>query len=210
MACDRIAGAHRLYYAPYGAASTTYLGQTGPEGITQIREILTQEITGDQLGPGAVIDHVYQGENLSIEFVVQEVNKDIVQMFLHPFQCTYLAGIATAARQEDYGVAGRLGCAVYGVLEAIPVAFTPAQAFTGGSAAGTAGVYPGTAATTPMSGRQYRGVVVGNVTDFLDTRARFIPISFKCYPFNDTLGDETTTLKHWEWISTFTPSGLTW
>jgi hypothetical protein len=203
MACDRIAGAHKLYYAPYGASSVTYLGVTGPEGINQVRTYNVQEVTGDEYGPNTIIDHVYQGENMRIEFVAQEVNKDIVQMMMHPWTNTYTAAVQTAARQEDIGVAGRLGCTVYGILEAIPLAFTPAQAMTGGSAAGTAGVYPGTEAASPSSGRQYKGIVVGDITEFMDARARFVPITFQCYPFLDS-----SVMKHWKWITTNSTSGL--
>lgn len=205
MACDRIAGNHKLYYAPYGTTGApTYLGQTGPEGIRMTRTIITDDVMSDELG-GGIVDHVYRGENLQIEFVAQEVNKDIVQMFLHPWTNTYTAGVQTAARQEDYGVPGRLGCGVYGVLEAIPAAFSPAEAFTGGSAAGTSGVYPGTAATAPASGRQFKGIVVGDLTETLDTSARFVPVRFQCYPFT-----VSSVLKHWQWISAVSSSLSGW
>lgn len=205
MACNRIAGNHKLYYASYGTTgSPTYLGQTGPEGIRVTRQVLADEITGDELG-GGIVDHVYRGENLFLEFVVQEVNLDIVQQFLHPWHNTYNSGIATAVRQEDYGVPGRLGCGVYGVLEAIPAPFSPAEAFTGGSAAGTAGIYPGTPASTPMSGRHYRGLVVGDLVETLDSSARFVPVRFQCYPFTDS-----SVIKHWKWISAVSSSLSGW
>lgn len=207
MACDRIAGNHKLYYAPYGQTTApTYIGQTGPEGFNQIRDFFMQEITSDEYGPSTVVDHIYQGQNVTLEFIVQELNKDVVQMMLHPFQCTYTAGVATAVRQEDMGAVGRLGCGVYGVLEAIPAPFSPAEAFTGGSAAGSAGVYPGTAATTPSSGRQYRGLVVGTLTEPMDSRLRSVPIRFQCYPFSDS-----SVIKHWKWIQGPNPSSsLSW
>jgi hypothetical protein len=211
MACDRISGAHKLYYAPYGTTSggCVYLGATGPEGINQIREFNLQDITSDELGPNTIIDHVYQGENMSIEFVMQEVNKDICQMFLHPFQCTYASGVATAVKQEHFGAPGRLGCGVYGVLEAIPTAFSTAEGYTGGSATGTSGTYPGTPATTPTAGRQWRGLVVGTITESLDTRARFIPVRFQCYPFVDA--SDSNIVKHWKWISAASSSlSITW
>lgn len=205
MACDRIAGNHKLYYAPFGKTDgTVYLGQTGPEGFNQIRDFFMQEITTDEYGPSTVVDHVYQGQNVTLEFILQELNKDIVQMFLHPFQCTYASGVATAVRQEDVGAVGRLGCGVYGVLEAIPAPFSPAQAFTGGSASGTAGTYPGTAATSPQSGRQYKGLVVGTLTEPMDSRLRAVPVRFQCYPY-----DVSGVTKHWQWISAVSTS-LSW
>jgi hypothetical protein len=205
MSCDRIAGPHKMYYSPFGADGVTYLGLTGPEGITQVRTYNLQEITSDEFGPNSIVDHVYQGQNLRVEMVLQEVNKNIAQMMMHPWTNTYTSTIQTAARQEDFGVPGRLGCTVYGVLEAIPIAFSPAQGFAGGSASGTAGVYPDTAATSPGSGRRYRGLVVGDISEFMDARARFVPIVFQCYPYV-----VSEVQKHWEWITTATTTGLTW
>lgn len=202
MACDRIAGAHKLYFAPHGKTTggVTYIGATGPEGINLVREYQLQEIQSDLLGPSAVVDHVYQGANMYLEFVVQAVNKDVVQQMLHPFQNTFSSSVATAVAQEHFGVAGRLGCQVYGILEAIPVPFSPASDFTGGSATGGVSDYPTTPASTP-SGRQFKGIVVGTLTESLDSRARFIPIRFQCYPWYDSDNGDGA-LVHWKWVTT--------
>ena len=109
---------------------------------TLVLLVLVCLIPSDQLGPEAAVDGIYQGTNLELEFVVQEPNLDIVQMMLHPFQGEYVSGDVTSVDQEDYGVPGRLVCAVIGTLEAIPIDFTPAAAFSGGSATGAAGTYP--------------------------------------------------------------------
>jgi hypothetical protein len=202
MACDRIAGPHLLYYAPYGVSITTYLGTTGPEGFRQIREMKVQPVTSDQYGAEAAVDFIFQGQNMYLEFVVQEVNKDIVQQLLHPFQCNYTSSAVSSVTQEDYGVVGRLGCAVAGTLEAIPVGFSAAQSFAGGSATGTAGTYPGTAATNPLSGRQYKGLVVSDITESLDGSGRFVPVRFQVIP--DLFSG--STLKMWKWISANTSS----
>lgn len=198
MPCDRIAGAHRLYYMPFGATSATYLGQTGEEGMRQIREVKLQAITSDEYGPEAVVDHVFQGQNLFLEFVVQEVNKDIVQMLLHPFQSEYTSTVQTSVAQHKYGVVGRLGCQVYGTLEAIPVAHSSASAFTGGSATGVTGVYPGTP-NTGNAGRRYKGLVTSDISESMDGTGRFVPVRFQAVPFDDS---GTTVL--WQWISTYT------
>lgn len=210
MACDIIAGPHKLYYAPYGTTgATTYLGMTVNDGITQVRELITDEVLSDQTGQG-VVDHIFRGENLTLEFTLAEVNKDIVQRFLHPWQGSYSAGVATGVNQEYYGVAGRLGCSVYGILEAIPLTFTPAEGFTGGSATGNLGEYPGTAGSNPGSGRQYRGLVVGTLSESMDSRGRFIPVRFQCYPFEATVSG-VVIKKHWSWITAPSSSiSITW
>lgn len=198
MACDRIAGAHKLYYMPFGATAATYLGQTGEEGIRQIREMKIQPVTSDEFGPDAVVDHIFQGQNLFIEFVVQEVNKDIVQMLLHPFQSEYTGSVHTSVAQHRYGVVGRLGCQVYGTLEAIPVNFSSAAGFTGGSANGAIGTYPGTN-SSGTAGRQYKGMVVSDISESMDGTGRFVPVRFQAVPFVDPNDADLTVL--WNWIS---------
>lgn len=219
MACYRVAGAHKLYYAARGQEGVTYLGMTGDEGVRVTRDYLYQDITSDELGPQAIVDHVYQGSNLYLEFVLQELNFDIVQQFLHPFQNAFISGAVpdpnntaspATVHQERYGVPGRLGCAVMGTLEVLPVAFSPAEAFNAGSASGTAGDYPATAATSPVAGRRYKGIVTGSIVENLDSSARFVPVRFQCYPF--LVGDEPDELDavyyHWTWIGTPSTAGL--
>lgn len=200
--CARISGTHDLYYAPFGVTIVTYLGITGPEGIRLNRTSQYLEVASDELGPGSIVDGIYQGSSMEMEFVLQEANLDIVQQFLHPFQCTYTGSAVAGVRQEDHGVAGRLYSGVVGTLEAIPRPFTPAQAFTGGSATGTAGVYPGTAATTPLSGRKFYGIHIGEVMETLDATGRFIPARFRCLPWVDA--NDSNRIKFYKWISTYT------
>lgn len=207
MPCNRIAGAHRLYYSPYKGSDpdtpvTTYLGMTGDEGIVIERETLIQDITTDELGPEAIVDGVFTGENMTIKFVLQELNLDIVQQFLHPFQCEYTSTDVSSVAQEYYGVPGRLVCGVIGTLEAIPLDFSPAAAFTGGSATGTGGVYPGTP-PTGNAGRRFRGICIGTKAENLDARARFVPVVFRCYPF---LHSSETRYRYWYWIDDYTSS----
>lgn len=196
MSCNIIAGAHDLYYAPYGVTIVTYLGTTDGTGIKQISTADWKHVQSDSTGPGTDVDSIYLGRNMELEFVLQEVNRDIVQMFLYPAQCEYISSAVSGVAQEKLGVAGRLACQMQGTLEAIPVGFTPAQAFTGGSASGTSGVYPGTPASSPTSGRKYYGVNVLEVTEELGAQERFIPARFKCYPWSDS-----GTMKMWKWIS---------
>lgn len=204
MACARIAGAHKLYYAPFGDTTVTALGATGDEGIRVTGDEAVLDITSDELGPSTVVDGVYQGKNLELEFVVQELNSLTAQMFLNPWQQTYASAVATGVSTENLGVPGRLVCAVWGTLEAIPVDFTSAADFRLGGAlgAGTA-VYPGTA-NTAVAGRRYRGLVIGAKTENMDNNPRFVPIRFKAYPFQITSGG---VWKMWQWITAVdTPS----
>jgi hypothetical protein len=202
MACYKIAGAHRLFYVePYlvgganpGAVVTTttmnadsYIGDTGEEGIRLTRETLLQDITSDQLGKG-IVDEVYQGANLTMEFVAQDVNREIVLRLLYPWQ-TSITDDGLDAQIQDYGPPGTMVCARMGVLVAFPVEDTPAYTADSG-------------ATGPFNfgsnGRAFVGINVGPVPETLDTTPRFIPVRFRCYPFYNT---STKLWKFWEWVS---------
>ncbi len=201
MLCNIVSGGHKLYYAPFGTAATAmtsddYLGSTGEEGIRQNREWLMQEISSDELGPGAIVDGVFQGQNMEIEFVMQEMNTLRAQQFLHPFQQTFTSTAVTGIQQENYGVAGRLACGVVGILKAIPNFHTPAAAFDiGTNNTGATSVYPGTANAT-VSGRMYKGICIGTMVESLDNTPRFVPVRFRCYPF-----DDSGVMKMWKFIT---------
>ena len=195
MACNKIAGYHYLYYAQYGIASDAltsgdhYLGVTGPEGIRLNRETQIEEITSDELGPNAIIDGVYQGDNITLEFVIQDVNKEIVQALMHPFQTEGESVGALDVTPELVGIPGKFVCGVIGTLVALPLTGTPAADFTGvANADGT-------------PGRRFKGINIGPVLETLDTTPRFVPIRFQAYPYQTTADVSAGTLRYWEWVS---------
>lgn len=210
-ACYKISGPHEVWYAPFDSADdfpvTYYVGQTGEEGIRANRDVLVQDIVSDQLG-GSIIDGVYQGANMEIEFVAQDVHRNIVQAMLHPWQTGAASEAGTAytqgsnlydgvgVQQEYLGGVGRLACGVLGTLELIPVANAPAATFQAGSAAANA------------NGRQYKGIVVGPIVETLDASPRFVPIRFRVYPFFTAGGGAApgTGWKLWNWINGHTAS----
>ena len=177
----KIAGYHKLYYDPSGTLPTLaqYVGTTGDEGIVLTRETLIQPITSDELGPEAIIDGVYQGANVTLEFVLQDINQDHVQALLHPFQES-----SDSAVQSRVGVAGQLGSGKAGMLYAEPIDGSPAYAAFG---AGDA---------TANQSRKFMGINVAPVVETLDATARFVPVRFQCYPF-----EVDSVLHFWEWVS---------
>jgi len=192
MACTALVGYHTLYYVPSGATpstSTHLVGKTGEEGIRLTRDVLIQEITADELGPEAIVDGVYQGANMEMEFVLEEVNVESVQALMHPFQ-TNAAG--TSVEAGHVGVTGTLASGRAGTLFALPVANTPAaNQDTGGSLDGY--------------GRIFQGINIGPVVETLDTTPRFIPIRFRCYPY--PLYASPSTLVYWEWAAALKVAG---
>ena len=179
MACEKIAGYHDLYWQPHDAAYSESLGMTGPEGIELNKEVFIEPITGDALGPNTVIDGIYQGANVTVSFVLQDVKRTIVKRFLSPMT-EDAENPKVTGRPEFLGVVGRMVCDFAGYLYAIPRAGTPAASLNASGG----------------SGRRLLGVCVGPRAEFLDTRPRFIPVQFQVYP--EYLADEW---KFWTWTN---------
>lgn len=195
MACYRLAGGYRLYYASYngdgaGAVPTLavgfYLGSTGEEGIRMNIDPIYQEVKSDQLGD-AVVDDVYRGQNLQMEFVVQEYTRTAVQELLFPMQTS---GGATGATVDTslFGAPGSMACGFAGTLWAFPIPGTPAATLAVGGA------------TLTANAMQFTGMHVGPTPINLDTSGRFIPIRFRCYPFIGT----GSKVRHFEWVTNST------
>jgi hypothetical protein len=198
--CYKISGAHRLYYmepkelndrldtsvATAVAALTmaNYIGDTGEEGIRLNRDVIVQDITSDQLGK-SIVDGVYQGANVELEFVAQDVIRDAVVRLLYPWQVNFTTA-AQAVSIEKLGDPGAMACAASGLLVAYPIPGTTAFTAIAGSAIAN------------YTARAFMGVSVGPVSESLDTTPRFIPVRFRCIPFwNDT----DKKWRFWEWTS---------
>lgn len=179
MSADMIAGYHDLYWAEAGVSTAAALGATGPAGIQYIETRHHQEITGDALGPQSVVDGIYQGASVILSFQLQEIKKDTVKKFLHP-HTNGVSGSIVTTNEGFVGTPGTLHSAVMGKLEAIPRTGTPAASLhaSGGN------------------GRRFYGLFIGELREGLDTNARFIPVTFRCFPF-----DDSGTLKWWKRIA---------
>jgi hypothetical protein len=194
--CYRIAGAYRLYYASYdtdGEAefpvwnANYFLGSTGEEGVRSNREFFMQDITSDQMGQG-IVDGVYQGSNLEIEFVVQDYARQSVQSLLYPWQ-TSAGATAPVVDQSLYGTPGSLACSKFGTLWMYPVTGTPAASFVQGGA------------TSGNNAMQFKGISIGPVAENFDTNARFVPVRFRCFPFY-----ASSAYRQFNWIANSTES----
>lgn len=169
MSANMIAGYCDLYWLPYGDSGPTdandWLGST--EGLSYTHDEQIQEITGDPLGPGTVMDSVYQGGNWFLEFTVQEIKLLVAKRFLNPF--TQSAGESVTGRHGYVGTPGILGSSVTGVLEAIPRTSTPAASLN----------------SSGGSGFRFYGHIIGPRRYSLTTVPRFVPVRFRCYPFTE-------------------------
>lgn len=169
MSANMIAGYHDIYWMPFGTSSgAVVLGATGPDGVELVETPNEFAITGDALGPNTIVDHVNQGGNLVLSFTIQEPKLTIVKQFLN----CWTAGDGTPTYGEfRIPTPGALASiATAGTLQLMPRTGTPAAAYmaSGGQ------------------GLQMTGIPLGPRRHFLDTRPRFIPIIFQCYPFSDS------------------------
>ena len=178
MSANMIAGYYDIYWMEYGVSSgATVLGSTGPEGVEIEEEVRLAPIMGDALGPETVVDFIYQGGNLFLNFVLQEVKTTIAKKFLN---CWTQSEGTPAYGEFRVGTPGQLGTNVFGTLQMMPRTGTPAASY---QASGGQGL-------------QMTGIPVGNYRKFFDTRARFIPIRFQAVPFVDS------TVTRWaKWIT---------
>jgi len=174
-----VAGYHDLYWADRDVTSSpTFLalGSTGPEGIRVNQELSVAPITGDALGD-TELDGIFRGQNLTIDFVLQEINDDVVRDFLAWFRETAVT-VANTPYHGELGQVGEFICNLAGTLEARPRIGTAANTANGGN-----------------STRRYVGVNIGPIQETLDTNPNFIPCRFKAYPFDDS---GTTRIFGWE------------
>lgn len=197
--CYKIAGPHYLFYAPYNGtddfptiAAAMYLGMTGAEGIRLNRETLLQDIQVDQLGQ-TIVDGVCQGESMELEFVLQDLNRQVVQAFMHPWNTASDAELSDSGNvalgdgitEEVMATPGKTVCSVVGTLWMYPIAGTGAYSYTAGGA------------TTGSTARQFKGICVGPLVENFDTNPRFVPVRFRAYPFYSS----GTGWKWWNWIA---------
>jgi hypothetical protein len=170
MSADMIAGYYDLYWMEEGVSSgAASLGSTGPEGIEFDEQANLFPITGDAFGPQTVVDWIYQGGNLILNFVLQEVKLAAAKKFLNPWT-QELQG-SPQYGEFRLGVPGELGTNVMGTLQMIPRTGAPAASYM---SSGTA------------QGLQMVGIALGQYRKFFDTRARFIPVQFQAIPVSDS------------------------
>lgn len=167
--CYVISGYYDLYWAANGVSTTVAIGVV-QGGLKLIQTRNVDMITGDEYGPNTVVDMIYRGGSVMLEFTLQEIKRDSCQSLLSPFTIT-----SSVPYWERMGVPGTVASLSFaGTLEAIPRVGTPAASFyaSGGN------------------GWRFRGANIAPYERPLDTGLHAIPIRFQCLPFEDA-GDSS-------------------
>lgn len=190
MSNQMITGYHDLYWALPGANGSTSvtLGSTGPDGVIMESTPHINFITGDVLGPETEVDGVFQGWSTILQFMLQEVKTDIAKQFLQPFPNFIPGGSITTEQAGYFGIPGTLLSSYMGYLTAVPRTGTPAASYKTGGAA-----------------RRFVGLSVGSVRESLDTGPRFVPVTFRAFPFADSA--DSSALKMWKWVAAGNTTG---
>ena len=182
-----IAGPFRATYTPPTGSTVTgaSLGVIGEKGIKQIREFSGEDYTGDLLG-NTVIESVYMGGNMFLEFDLEEANWNVVKALMNPFRVGDLGGAASEADPDPMnyvGIPGTFASSYCGSL-----VLNPLYSATGGSLINTTAG----GQTTPV--RTYGLVTLPanfNMEQSLSSKRRIIPIRLRCFPYLGSSGDAT-------------------
>lgn len=129
---NAIAGPFTLAYTPPGGASGS-LGVIGREGFRVMRSHSAEPITCDQYGGDTVIDGVYTGGSVYLEFLLQEANRACCKALAFPFNETSTNAtpiVGQYSLEHELGVPGMLLSSAAGALVATAVAGTLAAAET--------------------------------------------------------------------------------
>lgn len=188
ISTDAIAGPFKITYAGPGLSSydsithtgavspaAGTLGVIGSKGFRQIRRYSLEDITSDLLGD-TVVDSVYMGGDMFLEFELEEANRANVMCLENPYRSGTLGG-DTVDGDYQVGVPGTFATTYAGSLVIQPLYYSS------GNTHSRAG-----AQTTPC--RVYGLVALASGFEkekLFASRRRTIPIRLRCYPYSDGL-----------------------
>lgn len=171
---DAVAGPFRAVYQGPAASNPTsaHLGVIGSRGIRQIRRYEGEEYAADLAG-NSIVEGVYLGGQLFLEFELEEANLQNVLALINPFKTSVSS--PTADTGNEMGVPGTFMTSKAGQLTLTPL-------------------YSKTGIVHTTAGNQVTPVrIYGLVTlaagfereELLSSRRRVIPIRLRCFPYSD-------------------------
>lgn len=184
IASEAVAGPFKAFYkapsASYSDSSLTQpasLGVIAEKGIRQIRTFDTEEYTSDLLG-SSVIEGVYMGGNMFLEFELEEANLNAVKALMNPYVIGQTGGAASNADPDPsryVGVPGTFSSSYCGSL-----ILRPLYAYN-------------TTKHTRAAQQQTPVRVYGLVTiaggfqqeQLFASKRRTIPMRLRCFPYSD-------------------------
>lgn len=172
---DAVAGPFRATYVGPGGSSnpsSAHLGVIGSRGIRQIRRFEGEEYAADCAG-NSIVEGVYLGGQVFLEFELEEANLQNVLALINPFKIT--VGNPTADTGNEMGVPGTFMSSKAGSIVLNPLYTATGNIHT------TAGNQ-----VTPV--RTYGLVTIAagfEREELLSSRRKVIPIRLRCFPYSD-------------------------
>ena len=170
---DAVAGPFRASYTgPAGSPSIQHLGVIGSRGIRQIRRYEGEEYAADLAG-SSIVEGVYLGGQVFLEFELEEANLNAVKGLMNPFRAA--TDHPTADVGNEMGIPGTFMTSKAGAITLNPLYTSSGNLHT------TAG-----AQTTPI--RTYGLVTIAagfEREELLSSRRKVIPMRLRCFPYSD-------------------------
>lgn len=209
VAVEAVAGPFKAFYkapsASYSAlTAAASLGVIGEKGIRQIRTFDTEEYTSDLLG-SSVIEGVYMGGNMFLEFELEEANLNRVKALINPFVIGQTGGTASEGDPDPsnyVGVPGTMSTSYCGTLILRPLYAYGATATNLHTKAAKQ--------ATPV--RVYGLVTLAGgfqQEQLLASKRRTVPIRLRCFPYSDSGSPVARYIWFSEQALTVTESGYT-
>lgn len=183
-----IAGPFKAFYTPptasYSGATTSTLGVIGEKGVRQIRTFDVEEYTSDLLG-SSVVEGVFMGGNMFLEFELEEANLNTVKTLIQPFVVGHSGGGTghdDADPSQFVGIPGTFATSYAGTLLLRPLYAKSASNID--TSAGNQ--------TTPS--RSYGEVTLAGgfqQEQLLASKRRTVPIRLRCYPYAASIGGKS-------------------
>lgn len=169
IATNVLAGPFTGAYTPPSGSGGS-IGIIGPEGVRWSRQLAGEPITSDQYGRETILDGVYTGGNLFLEFLLQEANSAIVKAMAYAFSgAPSSTTTALFSAENELGNPGQLWSAACGSLVLTPVQGSPAWN-----------------ETTPVRTFGLCGPAMGHTLDaYLRAGMKSIPMRMLCLPYSD-------------------------
>ena len=173
---DAIAGPFRASYAgPAGASpALAHLGVIGSRGIRQKRRVEIEEYSADLAG-NSMVEGVYLGGQVFLEFDLEEVNLNTVGALCNQFKIGTITG--TQDHQNEMGVPGTFVTSKAGSIVLEPLYSASGNIHT------TAGNQ-----TTPVRTYGIVAMAAGfEVESLYSSKRKTHPVRLRCYPYSDGL-----------------------
>lgn len=191
---NAVAGPFRAMYAGPGLSTAdslilaggalptgAHLGVIGAGGIRLIRKFEGEDYSGDLLG-NSIIESVYLGGQMFLEFELEEANLGTVLALTNPFSATAIEATPTVDMSNEVGIPG-----TFMTSKAGSICLQPLYAVSG------TGHTTAADQVTPCRVFGLVTLAAGFEREMLlSSKRRVIPVRLRCYPYLNTASDPDT------------------